>query len=388
MKLILDIVKHPQEKLFKRNFQFNKTGGVVGRSDDTDNKLADSKNIISSKHFLIHFENNQYFIEDTSTNGTFLKNPFSKLVKNEPVKINDLDIFIVGEYELQARFTTLDYSNTQEKFNENKLIPDDFLIDDELKNLSMEEETYSSSVLDILKEETTSNTIVETIYEEEQKVSKDILDDHIDVDTYIKDEKVEKIFNKEIASVEDELQILGKNLGIEFDSLSKKERENVLNEISDIVINSLEGLKNSLFIKEKITKDLNIQENMKRKNPINMGLLALNVIDINDTEKVSLSEAVTKSFKELDTHNVALHRTSKNLINITASKFSPKNLEYYFESNNEINSLLPKKSQLWNCYSKMLNKIDENPNHGQELIMNDFVNEYKNILYTIKLTSL
>ncbi|WP_419777922.1 type VI secretion system-associated FHA domain protein [Malaciobacter marinus] len=309
-------------------------------------------------------------------------------MKNEPVKINDLDIFIVGEYELQARFTTLDYSNTQEKFNENKLIPDDFLIDDELKNLSMEEETYSSSVLDILKEETTSNTIVETIYEEEQKVSKDILDDHIDVDTYIKDEKVEKIFNKEIASVEDELQILGKNLGIEFDSLSKKERENVLNEISDIVINSLEGLKNSLSIKEKITKDLNIQENIKMKNPINMGLLALNVIDINDTEKVSLSEAVSKSFKELDTHNVALHRTSKNLINITASKFSPKNLEYYFESNNEINSLLPKKSQLWNSYSKMLNKIDENPNHGQELIMNDFINEYKNILYTIKLTSL
>ncbi|PPK61319.1 FHA domain protein [Malaciobacter marinus] len=388
MKLILDIVKHPQEKLLKRNFQFNKIGGVVGRSNDIDNSLADSKNIISSKHFLIHFQDKQYFIEDISTNGTFLKNPFSKLLKNEPVKINDLDIFIVGEYELQARFTSLEYSNTQEKFNENKLIPDDFLIDEDLKSLSIEEDNHSSSVLDILKEDTTSNTIVETIYEEEHKVSKDILDDHIDVDTYIKDEKVENSFNKEIASVEDELQILGKNLGIEFDSLSKKERENVLNEISDIVINSLEGLKNSLFIKEKITKDLNIQENMKIKNPINMGLLALNVVDINDTEKVSLSEAVTKSFKELDTHNVALHRTSKNLINITTSKFSPKNLEYYFESNNEINSLLPKKSQLWNCYSKMLNKIDENPNHGQELIMNDFVNEYKNILYTIKLTSL
>ncbi len=43
MKLILDIVKHPQEKLLKRNFQFNKTGGVVGRSDDIDNKLADTK---------------------------------------------------------------------------------------------------------------------------------------------------------------------------------------------------------------------------------------------------------------------------------------------------------------------------------------------------------
>lgn len=398
MKLILDIVKHPQEKLLKRNFQFDEINGVVGRAEDIENRLIDSKNIISSNHFSIHFQNNQYFIEDTSTNGTFLKDPFTKLPKNEPLKINDSDIFIVGEYELQARFINIEYSQENDKLNTNQLIPDDFLLDEDIMSNSMIFEDdipnniNSNSVLDIFEDEqqpnsSNSSTIVQAIYEEETKVSKDVLDDHIDVDTYVKKSNGQT-FNNEIAKVEDELQILGKNLGIEFDSLSKEERENVLEEISNIVKNSLEGLKNSLLIKEKVTKDLDIQDNIKVKNPIKMGLLALNLVDINDTENLSLSDAVKKSFKELDTHHVALHRTSKNLINLTASKFSPKNLEYYFENNGDLNSLLPKKHQLWSCYSKMFNKIDKNPKHGQEMIMDDFKNEYKNILYTIKLTSL
>ncbi|AXX92437.1 type VI secretion system-associated FHA domain protein TagH [Malaciobacter molluscorum LMG 25693] len=394
MKLILDIIKHPQEKILKRNFHFNQTNSTVGRDENLENRLIDNKNIVSSNHFNIHFKNGEYYIEDVSTNGTFLKHPFKRLPKNALKKINNSDIFILGEYELQARFIDDEYS-TNEKYEQDQLIPDDFLLDDnEIMDSSMIDEEYDdfetpNSVLDMFEEEE-ETTLVETVYEEENKVHDDILDNHIDVDTYKHKETIEEeiIVEKNNSEI-DMSNILSNKLGIEFENLSKNEKENVLNEICDIVINSLEGLKHALLVKDKITKDLKVDEQKLHinENPIKMGQLALNVMDINDTQKVNLSEAVSKSFKELNTHNIALHRTSKNLVHITANKFSPKDLEYYFEKNNQINKLLPKNHQLWNCYTNMFNNFDKDKKQAQDMIMDDFINEYKNILYTIKLTS-
>ncbi|RXJ98327.1 type VI secretion system-associated FHA domain protein TagH [Arcobacter sp. CECT 8986] len=394
MKLILDIIKHPQEKILKRNFHFNEENSVVGRDESLENRLIDNKNIISSNHFNIHFENGDYYIEDVSTNGTFLKHPFKRLSKNTLTKIDDSDIFILGEYELQARFINDEYS-TNSNYEQEQLIPDDFLLEDsDLMDSSMINDEYddfdnSNSVLDMFEDEE-ETTLVETVYEEENQEHDDILDNHIDVDTYKHEEPTQEVvLEKKNDSNIDISNILSNKLGIEFENLSKNEKENVLNEVCDIVLNSLEGLKHSLLVKDKITKDLKVDEQKLHinENPIKMGQLALNVMDINDTQKVNLSEAVSKSFKELNTHNVALHRTSKNLVHITANKFSPKNLEYYFEKNNQINNLLPKKHQLWNCYINMFDSFDKDKKQAQEMIMDDFVDEYKNILYTIKLTS-
>ncbi|RXJ87623.1 type VI secretion system-associated FHA domain protein [Arcobacter sp. CECT 8985] len=397
MKLILDIIKHPQEKILKRNFHFNKQNSNVGRDESLDNRLIDSKNIISSNHFNIHYKNNTYYIEDVSTNGTFLKHPFKRLVKNSLNEINESDIFIVGEYELQARYIKEEYSSFDNSDNEKEqLIPDDFLLDDnEIMNSSIYEEDNiyeepSNSVLDMFEEDT-KETVIETIYDEDEQSHDDILDNHIDVDTYKHEEnkQVELDTKQNETSNFDITNILASKLGIEFEELSLEEKQKVTNEICDIVINSLEGLKHSLLIKEKITKDLKVDEHKLHinENPVKMGQLALNIIDINDNQKLNLSDAISKSFKELNTHNIALHRTSKNLVHIAANKFSPKNLEYYFEKNNEIKTLLPKKHQLWNCYINMFNNFDKDKTQAQNMIMDDFVDEYKNILYTIKLTS-
>ena len=446
MKLIFDIIKNGSDFPEKRKYIFNKSGGIIGRSEECDWQLNDSQNFISSNHVSIEYRNNLYFIKDLSTNGTFLKQSHKKLPKNIAMKINNTDIFIIGSYEIQARFMDNEYDQDDivsykpqtEYSNINKsidisrqLIPedDDFLLtNSKVMNNSFihqeEEVNYSdTNVLNLFKDEIDEEIIDLYDFEKEplflssgdslDSVSNQIKNEHIEMPRFeenfvedleefeVKDEiqnniiEVEDVFEEkemeELKGIDNSLESFGKKLGINLLSLSLEQREKKLDEIADIVLNSLDGLKNSLEIKDKIKKDLSIEElsPLKNENPIKMGQHSLSLLTDNlSKDKIKISEAINKSFNELNIHNIALHRASKNLINISISKFSPKNLEYYFEENGQLNSLMPKKYQMWDCYINMFKKLNEDPDFGINLLAKDFSNEYNNISYSIKLQSI
>jgi len=460
MKLIFDIIKNGRELPIKRNFHFDMTNGIIGRSEEADWQLADRQNYISSKHVHIEYKDMLYFIKDVSTNGTYLKYPYKKLPKEVSIKINSTDIFIIGDYEIQARFMDNDYSSkdvitskptkelepvgNSEKSNSSlNLIPDDdFLLEDtNIMNNSFttpEEEVFDSNVMNIFQEEEKKNNFDDDLYDFEKSetivesesfsqdtISNETLQEHIIIPKFKadevltppentkkiqkkelsivqevieeKDEEIEKTFENEKShlheiQVDNSIQVLEKKLGINLSSLSKEEKENTLTEIADIVLNSLDGLKSSLDIKEKIKSDLLISDANPEQadaNPVRMGQYSLNLIDNkNNKNGIKISEAVKKSFSELDIHNIALHRSSKNLINIAVLKFSPKSLEHNFETNGELSALMPKKYQMWDAYVNMFKKLNEDPDFGINLIDKDFSNEYNKIAYTIKLTSI
>lgn len=441
MKLIFDIIKNAKDVPIKRNFHFNMTSGVIGRSDEVDWTLVDRKNYISSSHATVEYKDGIYFIKDTSTNGTFLKYPYKKLPKNISIKINSTDIFILGDYEIQARFIDNEYSQDDiisndysKPIQENRpsttpLIPnDDFLDDFLLEDSSVmsnsfiipEDEDFTSNSRDIFDDEEaiTKNlnpfhdvqtTILDNEFDEEREQS-DPLTEHINIQTFkevsnvieedfnqfeeVKTEKEEDVVEIVPLSKEESshsLSILEKRLGIELSSLSQEKRDFILTEISDIVINCLDGLKNSLDTKEKIKDDLQVKDSSQvsnNGNPVKMGSHSLNLLDNKSGDDIKISEAVKKSFKELDIHNIALHRSSRNLINISISKFSPKSLEHQFETSGQLNALMPKRYQMWDAYVNMFKKLSEDPDFGINLIEKDFSNEYNNISYNIKLTSI
>lgn len=446
MKLIFDIIKTGREFPPKKNYHFNQKNGTIGRSEENDWQLVDSQNYISNRHAQVEYKDGMYFIKDLSTNGTFLKHPYKRLPKNIPIKINSTDIFIVGEYEIQARFMDNDYSQSdivsykptnniihQEQSGQNisnKLIPDDFLLDDEsIMNNSFadeEESFHDNNVMNLFKDEDDVKNHFDDLYDFEKEpfeienshnlntVTNQLEYEHIEIPTLsnIKQEIVDEVKNVEVETVEEvidekveetviksfdktidsnkSLAILEKKLGIKFSQLDEDETNKKLEELADIIINSLDGVKDALNTKDKIKKDLLIEDaNIKDDNPIRMGQYALSILnETSQKDNIKLSEAVKKSFKELNIHNIALHRSSKNLINIAVTKFSPKSLEHHFESTGDLNSLMPKKYQMWDAYINMFKKLNENPDFGINLISKDFTNEYKNVLYTIKLTSL
>ncbi|QDF28484.1 type VI secretion system-associated FHA domain protein TagH [Halarcobacter anaerophilus] len=443
MKLIFDIIKNGRDFPKKRNFHFNMANGIIGRSEDCDFYLVDSQNYISNQHAVIEYKHGIYFIKDISTNGTFLKSPYKRLPKNMSIKINSTDIFIIGDYEIQARFidddysqddivsykSQLEYSNVESSIRVPKqVIPDDdfFLEDSSIMNNSFvpqEDENYDTNIMNVFEKEEEEQ--FDDLYDFEKEpffengedigsVSNQLTQEHINIPKFEREQSeitfdVKKNKESEVLITQEEtskkeknlqiysnqedeaLLILEKKLGISLKSLSKEEKKAKLEEIAQIVINSLDGLKNSLEVKDKIKKDLSIDNVGIKKddNPVKMGQYALNLLnDRLDKNSLKLSEAIKKSFNELNIHNIALHRSSKNLINIAATKFSPKSLELYFESNGEINSLMPKKYQMWDAYVKMFKKINEDQDFGINFIAKDFSKEYNNICYTIKLTSI
>jgi type VI secretion system FHA domain protein len=460
MKLIFDIIKNGKDIPHKRNFHFNMTNGTIGRSNDASWQLEDRQSYISGIHISIDYSDGIYFIKDQSTNGTYLKYPYKKLPKGVSIKINSTDIFVLGDYEIQARFMDNDYtqddivneqtlisnpqaSNNYSKAN-NQLIPDDdFLLEDNNIMTSSfiipdEEESFSSNVMSMFNdnnvnendlyyfEKDSEPTILNQDFAQES-VSLQPLQEHINIPQFkelaqeediiyeVEEDEVieevvlstprssvktppvqEDIIIKQKPILNDDetnhgLSILEKKLGIEITSLNQEQRDILLTEISNIVINSLEGLKNSLNTKDKIKKDLLISDLSPAyddANPIKMGQYSLNLLDNKNDHNIKISEAVKKSFTELDIHNIALHRASKNLINIAVLKFSPKSLEHHFEKNGALSALMPKKYQMWDAYINMFKKLNEDPDFGINLIEKDFSNEYNNISYSIKLTSI
>lgn len=157
MILVLDVIKSGKNRPLQKSFRFEKSGGVIGRSEEADYQLSDPHNYISGKHVHIQFDGESYSILDTSTNGTFLKHPYQKLPKGVAFNVSPSDIFIIGDHELQARLDEQSYSNDfiighQTPLPEplaaiEELIPDDdFLLDDEPSILLGESKTTQKTV--------------------------------------------------------------------------------------------------------------------------------------------------------------------------------------------------------------------------------------------------
>ncbi len=76
---------------------------TIGRAAQNGWILQDPERILSSSHCAIHFQDGGYYLTDTSTNGTFLNDSEQRIPRNQTVRLNDGDHFVMGEYEIEAR---------------------------------------------------------------------------------------------------------------------------------------------------------------------------------------------------------------------------------------------------------------------------------------------
>jgi len=436
MKLVFDIVKNGKNIPSKRNFHFQEEGGSIGRNDDNDWVLSDPNSYISGTHVNIICKHGGYFIKDESTNGTFLKNPYKKLPKGHPVKINASDVFIIGDHELQARYSNNDYSSddiissfesTSVQNSSDNIIPnDDFLFESGSNDFMAVESQLPSDmdVMSILETRPSSAPVQESAFidiaiEQESEVieevniddfmtvevnepiseaivetKEELFEEHIVMDSYVA--PAPKATPKAPVHVSEGLaasvSILESKLGLEINSLDQESRDVLMGEIADIVNNTLDSLKNSLQIKEKIQQDLHLSTahlDTDNSNPIKLGSAASKLLQKGDSSAMlgmmNVSSAITKSFSEIDAHSISLHSSSKNIMKIAMTKLSPKNLEYRFESSGALRGVLPKQQLLWKAYAEMFDNLNERPQEGVELIREDFKKEYENIAYSLKL---
>ncbi len=442
MKLVFDIVKNGKNIPAKRNFHFEEEGGSIGRTEENDWVLTDPNSYISGTHVHILCKHGTYFIKDESTNGTFLKNPYKKLPKGHPVKINASDVFIIGDHELQARYSNNDYSQndiitsfeeTSTSENEDIIPNDDFLfasgsndftsvesqapsdmdvmgILDEAPSANQESNTFqnNSPFTDIIVEEESAvveeisisdfmeSSVSEPVREVVVETKEELFEEHISIPSYTQPEVKPTPSVKRPAPVSEGLAasvaVLESKLGLSINALEQADRDKLMANIGDVINSTLDALQNSLQLKDKTKQDLHLSTShldVDNSNPVKLGAAAAKLLQDENSGgmlgMMRIPEAIARSFSEIDSHCIALHSSSKNIMKIATAKFSPKNLEYRFESNGALRGVLPRQQLLWKAYTEMFDSLNERPEEGVEMIREDFKKEYENISYSLKL---
>jgi len=100
MRLVLKVLTYKSLPVSKElRVEYSQDGGSIGRKADRTMVLEDNDKIVSGQHADIIFANGQFFIKDTSSNGTYLVNAGLSLSNAEAV-LQQNEVLRIGEYEI------------------------------------------------------------------------------------------------------------------------------------------------------------------------------------------------------------------------------------------------------------------------------------------------
>jgi type VI secretion system FHA domain protein len=103
--LRLKIVSDQRRTLAERSTAaFSIEGGTIGRSADNDWVLPDPSRYVSAHHARVHFREGHFYVQDVSTNGTFVNDDSEPLAKrgSSGYRITNGDTLRMGEYHIVA----------------------------------------------------------------------------------------------------------------------------------------------------------------------------------------------------------------------------------------------------------------------------------------------
>lgn len=83
---------------------FGPNGGTIGRRGDNDWVLAGDP-FVSSNHAAITARGADYYVTDSSSNGTGINGRERLLPKDQPIKLNDGDVLFIGDFEVRVGFS-------------------------------------------------------------------------------------------------------------------------------------------------------------------------------------------------------------------------------------------------------------------------------------------
>ena len=101
MLLALSIVSEQGASLGPSSYKvFDERGGSIGRIAGNDWVLPDAQNFVSSRHARVSANAGAFYLEDTSSNGTFINAPDQLASRTELQKLSDGDRLFIGDYEI------------------------------------------------------------------------------------------------------------------------------------------------------------------------------------------------------------------------------------------------------------------------------------------------
>ncbi len=104
MAIEVTVLEFPEgSPLRESSMTFSEQGGTIGRTQNNTWVLDDPERFLSGNHCQISCINGEYFLTDTSTNGTFVNNSAEPLGKGNQVRLNSGDVFELSDYKFRVQ---------------------------------------------------------------------------------------------------------------------------------------------------------------------------------------------------------------------------------------------------------------------------------------------
>lgn len=431
MELVLELVGAEQQSTLQKSMMtFRQAGGTIGRAENATWTIVDRSRHVSGVHAEISYEAGQYFITDRSTNGTFDVNRNARLEKNQDYPIEHGDSFRLGRFVMKARI--VQDANNFEHFSVgeptqtplSQLIPDDdFLETDPLAMLDEKPQEEDEPLLDGLLDAghaipDDDFALNDTLEELDEPFATPSLQEDAMVPVTEPDPLAPTIATTPelddlnianpvplrpapirqpqasaavaetapaTVSVEADrlIRLLSDAIDFDLTRLSDAELEAAVQNLGQIVRQSVQGLQQVLRSRADIKNRLRLGHTMVQEsgnNPLKLsGNYQQTMYSLLKGQPGYLMgpQAVRQAMKDIQAHQVASYAASKSLMDSVFEQFSPVQLAYHFETQGKPSRWTNKDAFYWQQYQLHHKKMAADDEWRQSQFIKDYAKSYE-----------
>jgi type VI secretion system protein ImpI len=360
---------------------FKQAGGVIGRADDCDWIIPDRKRHLSGHHALVSYRDGAFYLTDTSSNGIKVSDSGACLRKGEAVRIEHGSRYMLGDFEIRARLIrdpaifAVEPGRPQAA---GSIIPDDAFLDlDPLKALTQQERVYSE-----IEELLSSSPIIQDTRQRADYA-------RIDMESLMVPELVEAPAAAEpVAAPVIERQAdgfweqFGAALGVDLNKLDHDAKEALALKAARLLKQSIGGLQQSLRTRSELKNELRLAQTLVQgthKNPLKFAADAGEALDIllqpDKPGQMPASQAISRAFRDLQAHQVAMLTASRATVRGTLEHFSPQQLTLRFERDSK--PLFATSGSRWRAYGRYHHALCQDDDWSERLLTRDFAQAYE-----------
>ena len=382
MELVFEMLNTKQfvpTELCQRTFK--QAGGVIGRGEDCDWIIPDRKRHLSNHHAIVSYREGTFFLTDTSSNGVQDGDSGARLHKGEPVRIEHGSTYVLGDFEIRARLVrdpaTFDGEVGLSRAAGSIISDDAFLDLDPLKSLEQQERVYSEF----------EEMLAPVTDPEDSRQRADYA--RIDMESLMVPELIveptpepapaPKAVERQSETFWDKF---GAALGVNVKNLSHDEREALALNAARLLRQSIGGLQQSLRTRSELKNELRLAQTTVQgtnKNPLKFAVDPSEALDIllqpHKPGHLPAEQAISRAFRDLQAHQVALLTASRAAVRGTLEHFSPEQLTLRFERDNK--PLLATAGGRWRAFNRYHHALRQDDDWSERLLARDFAQAYE-----------
>ena len=357
---------------------FKGVGGVIGRGAGCDWTLPDASRQVSSRHAVVSYRDGRYFLADISSNGTRLAGSGDRLREGQEYPIEDGTVFQLGPLNIRARLVSP--STVPGPDGLHTLIPDDaFLELDPVRTLASELQLQDAS------QELAALTLAN--HESLQWTDHAAADrNHLTVPELVEPApRVDPISPPPLPSQGSApfWSAFAQALGIDLDTLDEPGREVLAIKAAALLRQMTQGLQQSLSTRNELKHELKLpltQISLQSPDPLKDSADASTALRLllgaGQLGQVSAEMFVTRAYRDMQAHQVALLVACRAAVRGTLAAFAPGQLLLCFERQAKP-PLIPRCGGRWRAYQRHYQALIKDEHLSEGLLGSDFTKAYE-----------